>query len=164
MRIFYVSAGVAAVVVLATSTGPAAGGLGEVQVFQSGTEGYHTFRIPAIVRATNGALLAFAEGRKHSANDTGDIDLVLKRSLDNGHTWGPLQVIGDDGPNTFGNPVPIVDATNGRLLLLTTHNAGNVTERQVVTGAVRDRRIFVQLILIGNCFFASNVLNAPQVK
>jgi sialidase-1 len=122
----------------------AAGGLAEVQVFQSGTEGYHTFRIPAIVRATNGTLLAFAEGRKKGASDTGDIDLVLKRSLDHGHTWGTLQVIGDDGPNTCGNPVPIVDVTTGRVVLLTTHNAGNVTEQQVLTGAVRDRRVFVQ--------------------
>lgn len=33
----------------------------EPTVFTSGTDGYHTFRIPAIVRAGNGDLLAFAE-------------------------------------------------------------------------------------------------------
>jgi hypothetical protein len=87
------------------------GGVSEVFVFQSKSEGYHTFRIPAIVRATNGTLLAFAEGRKNSSSDSGDIDLVLKRSFDNGRTWGRLQIIGDDGPNTFGNPLPILDAT-----------------------------------------------------
>jgi len=128
-----------------TMDGLAVGGLTEVTVFQSGTEGYHTFRIPAIVRATDGTLLAFAEGRKNSSSDTGDIDLVLKRSSDEGHTWGTLQVIGDDGPNTFGNPVPIVDATTKRVLLLTTHNAGDVTEAQVLRGAVQDRRVFVQV-------------------
>jgi hypothetical protein len=128
----------------AVMEGFAAGSLTEVTVFQSGTEGYRNFRVPAIVRTTNGTLLAFAEGRKNSSSDTGDIDLVLKRSFDNGHTWRELQVIGDDGPNTFGNPVPIVDATTGRILLLTTHNAGNVTEAQVMKGAVQDRRVFVQ--------------------
>ena len=32
-----------------------------VTVFKSGQDGYHTFRIPAIVRAKNGELLALAE-------------------------------------------------------------------------------------------------------
>src|SRR5258708_7510377 len=89
-----------------------------VQVFQSGTEGYQTFRIPAIVRATNGTLLAFAEGRKNGGGDTGAIDLVLKRSFDNGLTWGLLQRVGGGGANTFGNPTPIVDGRTGRILLL----------------------------------------------
>jgi hypothetical protein len=51
-------------------------------VFESGTEGYHTFRIPAIVQAADGTLLAFAEGRADGGGDTGTIDLVLKRSAD----------------------------------------------------------------------------------
>jgi sialidase-1 len=122
----------------------ASDGLAEVPVFRSGTESYHTFRIPAIVRATNGTLLAFAEGRKSQSGDTGDIDLVLKRSFDNGRTWGPLQIVGDNGANTFGNPTPIVDRTTGKIVLLTTHNAGNVTETELLTGAVNDRRVFVQ--------------------
>lgn len=135
---------VTALVAFGGLNGFAVSGVTEVPVFQSRTDGYHTFRIPAIVRTTKGTLLAFAEGRKNSSNDTGDIDLVLKRSFDNGHTWGALQVVGDDGPNTFGNPVPIVDSTTGRVLLLTTHNAGNVTEIQILKGEVRDRRVFVQ--------------------
>ena len=32
-------------------------------LFNGGTEGYHSYRIPALVRTTNGTLLAFAEGR-----------------------------------------------------------------------------------------------------
>src|SRR5690348_16549228 len=83
-------------------------GVEETVVFQSGTEGYHTFRIPAIVRAPNGDLLAFAEGRKNSRSDTGDIDLLLKRSSDGGKTWGALQLLWDDAGNTCGNPCPVV--------------------------------------------------------
>src|SRR6267378_1467064 len=64
-----------------------------VTVFKTGQDGYHTYRIPVIVRAKNGDLLAFAEGRKNSATDHGDIDIVLKRSSDEGKSWGPLQIV-----------------------------------------------------------------------
>lgn len=118
--------------------------LESVDVFRSGAEGYNTFRIPAIVRATNGTLLAFAEGRKNSASDTGEINLVLKPSKDGGQNWGPLQLVSADGINTVGNPTPIVDVATGKILLLTTHNAGHVTEAQVRRGEVKDRRVFLQ--------------------
>jgi len=48
-------------------------------LFESGTEGYRCFRIPAIVTTSKGTILAFAEGRKKGCSDTGDIDLVMKR-------------------------------------------------------------------------------------
>ncbi|CAL9390369.1 exo-alpha-sialidase [Streptomyces sp. enrichment culture] len=86
--------------------------------------GYACFRIPAIVRTTDGTLLAFAEGRVLDCGDAGDIDVVLKRSTDGGHTWGALQVVNDGGGDTHGNPAPVVDRTTGRVLLLETYNAG----------------------------------------
>ena len=73
-------------------------------VFTSGTEGYHTYRIPAMVRANDGTLLAFCEGRKTSGADHGDIDIVLKRSSDNGATWSaiiPVQEEGNTASITF---------------------------------------------------------------
>ena len=84
-------------------------------VFQSGAE-YFTFRIPSIIEAPNGDLIAFAEGRE-SLRDEGDIDLVMKRSSDLGQTWAELQVIIDNGPDTAGNPAPVFDRTTGRLWL-----------------------------------------------
>ncbi|MFF0692508.1 exo-alpha-sialidase [Streptomyces tendae] len=86
--------------------------------------GYACFRIPAIVRSTDGTLLAFAEGRVLDCGDAGDIDVVLKRSTDGGRTWGPLQVVNDGGGDTHGNPAPVVDRATGRVLLLETYNAG----------------------------------------
>ena len=126
-------------VLLATAVAaPAA--IEETVVFQSGTEGYHTFRIPAIVRAPNGDLLAFAEGRKNSRSDTGDIDLLLKRSSDGGKTWGPLQLLWDDGGNTCGNPCPVVDEQTGTILLLSTHNLGHEKESEISHGKSRAGR------------------------
>ncbi|WP_438480632.1 sialidase family protein [Oleiharenicola lentus] len=103
-------------------------------VFQSETEGYNTFRIPAIVKAPNGDLLAFAEGRKDSRSDTGNIDLLMKRSSDGGKTWGAIQVIWDDAGNTCGNPCPVIDEKTGVIWMLSTHNLGKDKESAIVDG------------------------------
>ena len=55
-----------------------------VDVFQKGQDGYACFRIPAIVQCKSGVILAFAEARKNSCSDTGNIDLVVKRSENGG--------------------------------------------------------------------------------
>jgi sialidase-1 len=76
------------------------------------------FRIPAVIQAANGDLLAFCEAR--SGGDASEIDLVSKRSVDGGKTWQALNVVLDDqsfrnlykNPNTeitVGNPAPVVD-------------------------------------------------------
>ncbi|PTX99130.1 sialidase family protein [Opitutus sp. ER46] len=105
----------------------------QADVYVSGRDGYHTYRIPAVIRAANGDLLAFCEGRRESGSDTGDIDLLQKRSTDGGKTWGPAQVVWDDGANTCGNPCPVLDESTGTLFLLTTHNLGQDHEREIVT-------------------------------
>ena len=113
--------------------------------YRANTEGYSAFRIPAVVEARSGAVLAFAEGRKGGLSDAGDIDLVLKRSDDGGCTWGPLQVVWDSGPNTSGNPAPVVTAS-GRIVLLSTYNDGTSTEAAIMRGAVtaeQSRRVFL---------------------
>ena len=84
---------------------------------------YKVYRIPAIVKSKQGTLLAFCEGR-NGTGDTGDIDLVLRRSNDGGSEWSSLIVVWDDGENTCGNPVPIVDMNTGRIHLLMTWNLG----------------------------------------
>lgn len=94
-------------------------------IFIGGQDGYHTFRIPAIVKTANGTLLAFCEGRKNSGSDTGDIDLILRRSQDSGKTWSKIITVWDDGYNTCGNPSPVVDPQTGRIHLLMTWNLGS---------------------------------------
>jgi len=89
----------------------------QVDVFRQGTNGYHTYRIPAVVVSKKGTVLAFCEGRKNSAADDGDIDLLLVRSFDGGRTWGEVQLIHDAGPHTAGNPAPVVDEVTGEIIL-----------------------------------------------
>jgi sialidase-1 len=105
-----------------------------VTVWSSGEAGYHTFRIPSLVQAANGDLLALAEGRRGGSGDSGDIDLVLKRSKDRGTTWSELQVLWDDGENTCGNPCVVLDHEKGRLHLLATHNLGEDREPAIIAG------------------------------
>jgi sialidase-1 len=122
----------------------AAPSFSESPVFSSGTGGYHTYRIPALARTTNGTLLAFCEGRKNSSSDTGDIDLLVRRSTDNGETWGPGSLVWSDGGNTCGNPAPVVDRITGTVWLLSTWNLGTDSESRIVNGTSADtRRVFL---------------------
>ncbi|NXV55684.1 NEUR1 protein, partial [Molothrus ater] len=59
--------------------------------------GVHTFRVPLLAAPAGGALLACAEGRKRSAADVGAKIIACRRSPDRGATWGPTQVVADDG-------------------------------------------------------------------
>lgn len=119
-----------------------AAGLAPTQtpVFVSGEEGYNTYRIPSVIVTQKGTLLAFCEGRKSSRSDSGDIDLLLKRSTDGGRTWSAAQIVWDDGPNTCGNPCPVVDEATGTIWLALTHNLGSDREAQIVAGTSNGTR------------------------
>ncbi|MFG2622145.1 exo-alpha-sialidase [Streptomyces sp. NPDC048507] len=87
--------------------------------FSAFTEGYDCYRIPTLTTTKDGTLLAIAEARTASCNDIGDIDLVMKRSTDEGRTWGPMEVVrGAGDPGAYGNPAPVVDSASGRISLL----------------------------------------------
>jgi sialidase-1 len=105
-----------------------------VTVFRAGTDGYHTYRIPAILRTPKGTILAFAEGRRDSRSDTGDIDIVVKRSSDGGRTWSAQERIADLGRDTIGNPCPVLDRRTGTILLTLTANPGTAGQNDIVQG------------------------------
>jgi len=118
------------------------------EVFAPGDGGYAAFRIPAVVRAADGALLAFAEGRRESLSDASPTkDLVLRRSEDDGRGWGPLEVAArapapgpaGGGDRSLMNPSPVVDTVRGtgRLVLLASHLVA--TEWAIAAGEARGR-------------------------
>jgi sialidase-1 len=112
----------------------------QYDVFVSGSDGYHTYRIPSLLVTKKGTLLAFCEGRRNSRSDSGDIDLLCKRSVDGGKTWSRQQVIWDDKANTCGNPCPVVDRQSGVIWLIMTWNRGDDTEAQIKTNTGKDTR------------------------
>jgi sialidase-1 len=107
----------------------------ESVVFTGGREGYACYRTPALVISAEGTVLAFCGGRVDDHRDEGDIDIVLKRSTDGGRTWGPLQVLADDGPNPCKGPAPVVLPT-GRILMLYLWNKSIASEKDRTTREV----------------------------
>jgi len=106
-------------------------------VFVSGQEGHKVYRIPAVVGLPNGNLLAFAEGRVQNSADFGDINLVMKKSIDQGKTWSALQILVDIDKLQAGNPAPVVDLfdpayPNGVIYLF--YNTGNNHENEIRKG------------------------------
>lgn len=101
-----------------------------INLWENGTGNYNNYRIPALIVTQKGTLLAFCEGRE--AGDAGDIDILLKRSFDNGRTWSKEQVVWNDAQNTCGNPCPVIDRETGRIYLLLTWNLGSDHEAQII--------------------------------
>jgi len=161
-----VVAAVLAAPLTATPHASAAGCTSSVP-YVSGQGGYDTYRIPATVTTRRGTVLAFAEGRRTGASDTGNIDVVLKRSADGGCTWGPLQVVTEGDGNTRGNPAPVLDPLTGAVVLVTSYNSGLVTEPQIMRGEVtpeQSRRVFVQRSWDDGRNFSAPVDITAQVK
>lgn len=109
----------------------------EAVVYRSGEDGYKSYRIPAIIRLPGNDLLAFAEGRVEGAADFGHVNIVMKRSKDNGKTWSALQVVAENGTLQAGNAAPVVDLTDpkypkGRIFLF--YNTGDVPESELRQG------------------------------
>lgn len=79
----------------------------KTDVFKSGynnqpnSEGINSYRIPALLRTDKGTLIAGADQRRLHHADYGDIGMVVRRSEDNGKTWGDKKVLSNlrDNPD-----------------------------------------------------------------
>lgn len=112
-------------------------GFERATVWSAGTGGYLFYRIPSAVVTAKGTLLVFCEGRRQPwgpKSDAGEINVVMKRSADNGRTFSEQQVVWADGKNTCGNPTAVVDRETGTIVLVMTHNPGEEVEGAVGTG------------------------------
>lgn len=90
------------------------------------------YRIPAITRASDGTLVALSDARKNHIHDvTNNIDVVSRRSIDNGKTWSDYLVIfqgsaeGDDCYNWKGyGDAAVASFPNGTVLATAIHGFG----------------------------------------
>lgn len=98
----------------------------KTDLFKVGDYGYKLFHIPGITVTANGTVLAWCEARKNG-HDWDDIDILLRRSTDDGRTWSEAKkIVQVDGPKqknpcslllkrtdpntvTYNNPVLIAD-------------------------------------------------------
>lgn len=87
-------------------------------LFKADEAGYKLHRIPALAITAAGTVLAMCEARRHNGHDDDEIDLILRRSLDGGQTWGPRQTVITDGVRTCGNPCFVFDQHTATMFLL----------------------------------------------
>ncbi|MBD3353723.1 MAG: hypothetical protein GF364_19720 [Candidatus Lokiarchaeota archaeon] len=87
-------------------------------IYKQGDFGYNTFKIPTMITAKNGTILAFAEARVENQEDWGKMDMVVRKSYDGGSTWTSLNVLVSEGQQTIGNTCPVVDNTTGYIWVI----------------------------------------------
>ena len=92
----------------------------KVLVFDMNESGSKYYRIPALVTAADGSLVALADKRGSSLSDLPNtISVVAKRSTDGGQTWSEAVTIAQgDAANgkTYGDPAVILDRNTGNLV------------------------------------------------
>lgn len=97
--------------------------ISDTKVFVAGEDNTHTYRIPSIITAMNGDLIAACDARRNNSGDlihfsSRNIDIVIKRSSDNGKTWGPMEIVADYPDGTGGtDPSMILDRKTGDLFM-----------------------------------------------
>lgn len=87
-----------------------------VEVYANGVGDYPVYRIPSLICSPKGVLLAFCEARV--GNDQSPTDMVLRRSLDGGKTWGPMEIVVKAVPDAAMDPTPVIDRETGEILLI----------------------------------------------
>lgn len=95
----------------------------EQVILQNGDDGSKYYRIPAIVRALDGTLVTATDKRWYNQGDLpSKIDVVVKRSTDNGKTWGESIYVspGLSDSNGYGDASLVVDRTTGNILCMFT--------------------------------------------
>src|SRR5687768_6152404 len=86
--------------------------LEKIDLFTAGDGGYKLFHIPGIVVTAKGTVIAWCEARK-KGGDWDSIEILVRRSTDEGKTWSPFtkfpEVPGPKTKNPFALAIKSVD-------------------------------------------------------
>ena len=95
-------------------------------LFRPGDHGSKYYRIPALATTAEGTLLAVADRRNDSQGDLPNaIDLVVRRSTDNGRTWSDQIPIALHTAETgYGDAALVTDRTSGDILCIFASGSG----------------------------------------
>lgn len=75
--------------------------ISKTDLFTVGDHGYNLFHIPGVAVTAKGTILAWCEARRNAGHDWDDIDILLRRSTDDGETWSEAKkIVAVDGPIT----------------------------------------------------------------
>ena len=100
----------------------------KVLVYDMNEAGSKYYRIPALVTAADGSLVALADKRGNSLSDLPNIiSVVAKRSTDGGRTWSDAVTIaqGDEtSGKTYGDPAVVLDRNTGNLVAVFSGDTG----------------------------------------
>ena len=99
-----------------------------ILLYEMGEAGSKYYRIPALVKASDGTLVAIADKRGDALGDLPNIiTIVSKRSTDGGKTWSDMAIVaqGDTvGKCGYGDAVVIADEKKGNLVAVFSGNNG----------------------------------------
>ena len=87
-----------------------------IDLFRSGTGGYALYRIPGLIVTSKGTLIAYSEARKSERGDWGPIDIMLRRSTDDGSTWSEPKSIARVAGEHRKNPVALRRNSRTRMM------------------------------------------------
>lgn len=97
-----------------------------VLLFDMGDEGSKYYRIPALVTASDGSLVAIADKRWDKLNDLpAHIDIVARRSEDNGKTWSDAIIVANgDSTKGYGDAAVVLDQKSNELICIFASGCG----------------------------------------
>jgi BNR repeat-like domain len=102
-------------------------------LFVAGTHNTHTYRIPAIVTAANGDLIAACDARRNNAGDLVHqraIDIVFRRSEDGGATWTTQQTLDPITDGGCSDPSFVLDRSTKEIFCFYNYMAADKSSKE----------------------------------
>jgi hypothetical protein len=94
-------------------------------LFSGGDYGSANFRIPALTTANDGSLIVAVDARVDRTGDLpNNIDIMYRRSFDQGNSWSDASVICDFGMYGASDPALVVDKKSGVILCMFASHIG----------------------------------------